>query len=167
MSQPALFLIRHARAGGPIAGERDIDRTLSDMGRADAARMAAALHGHGWTLGDIACSTARRCRQTADILLQTAPSASILFSDALYEGALDTYRAVLADLAAKARPGAPLTIIAHNPIVEQLAWECLGSASATRALANGFLPGMIIALAREPETDPDELPGRLVAVLAP
>ncbi|MCD7109845.1 histidine phosphatase family protein [Rhizobium sp. DKSPLA3] len=167
MSQPALFLVRHARAGGPRAGERDFDRTLDDMGRADAARMAATLQKRGWTLGDIACSSARRCRQTADILLGTTPSASISFEEPLYDGALDAYLAVIGDIRSRAGDGAPVTIIGHNPILEHLAWECLGSATATRALPAGFLPGMVIAIARKPDTAPDELPGRLVEVLNP
>lgn len=129
--------------------------------------MAVKLQKRGWTLGDIACSTARRCRQTADILLGTIPSASISFEEPLYDGALDAYLAVLGDIRARAGDGAPLTVIGHNPVLEHLAWECLGSAAATRALPAGFLPGMVIAIARRPETAPDELPGRLVEVLTP
>lgn len=129
--------------------------------------MAEALQKRGWTLGDIACSTARRCRQTADILLGAIPSASISFEEPLYDGALEAYLAVLDDIRTRAGNRAPLTLIGHNPVLEHLAWECLGSTAATRALPAGFLPGMVIAIARRPETAPGELPGRLVEVLAP
>ena len=167
MSQPALFLVRHARAGGPRAGERDFDRTLDEMGRTDAARVAALLQARGWSLGHIACSPARRCRETADILLGATPSASIAFEAPLYDGALDAYLAVLADLSEKAGTGEPLTLVGHNPILEQLAWECLGSTVATRVLPAGFLPGMVVAIARRPDAAPGERPSHLVEVLKP
>ncbi|KQS79179.1 hypothetical protein ASG25_11460 [Rhizobium sp. Leaf384] len=167
MSHPALFLVRHARAGAPRAGERDFDRTLDDVGRSDAARVADLFANQGWSLGDIISSPARRCRETAGILQGAAPSASISFAPPLYDGGLDAYLAAIDDHGASADPGLPMTIVGHNPILEQLAWECLGTTVAAGALPAGFLPGMIVAIARRQDGAPDERPSRLVAVLKP
>jgi phosphohistidine phosphatase len=160
-SQPRLFIVRHARAAAPHPGERDIDRRLEEAGRLDAAAIGARVLKRDWFLGHVICSPARRCRETAAILLETAPHASFTVLDTLYDGLLEAYLAVLADADATA----PLTLIGHNPTVEQLAWECLGNATASRVLPGGVQPGTVIAIAAD-DSD-DLLPGRLVDVLAP
>lgn len=153
--------MRHARAAAPQPGERDIDRHLEEAGRRDAGKIGACVLERDWFLGHVVCSPALRCRETAAILLKTAPHASFTVLDTLYDGMLDAYLAVLA----QADPDAPVTIIGHNPTVEQLAWECLGNATASRVLPRGVQPGTIIAVAAGDGAD--LLPRHLVDVLAP
>jgi phosphohistidine phosphatase len=156
---PTLFLVRHARADGPKPGERDFDRILDEQGQADALRIAEAIRARGWSLGRVVASPARRCRQTADILTDANPPMSLSHEPALYDGPLDAYLTLIDGAVGPL----PLTVVGHNPLVEQAAWACLGASLATQALRAGFLPAMVVAIAR----DPDGSPARLVEVLTP
>src|SRR5271165_1803532 len=61
-----LFLIRHAKAQ-PSIGSSDYERTLTDRGRKDARRVAAALAGRRVLPDVLVHSGAARAKETAEI----------------------------------------------------------------------------------------------------
>ena len=67
-----LFLIRHAKAQ-PSIGSSDYERTLTDRGRKDARRVAAALAGRRVLPDVLVHSGAARAKETAEILAGAWP----------------------------------------------------------------------------------------------
>ena len=66
-----LFLIRHAKAE-PSVGRDDYERRLTDRGRADARRVAAALAARKMLPDLLVHSGAARAKETAEIFAAEA-----------------------------------------------------------------------------------------------
>jgi phosphohistidine phosphatase len=124
-----LTVVRHAESTPARAGERDYDRGLSPVGRAecDALREWAsdpdALGAYGPVTALV--SGARRTRETFERAFEgTAFVERVEFSDLIYNG----HRAVgaedlLIDLAAIDPVTSSLALVAHNPSVLELVAE--------------------------------------------
>jgi phosphohistidine phosphatase len=67
-----LLILRHAKAI-PYAGRDDYERTLTDRGRADAARIAGHLATQVFHPDMVVHSGAARARETTDIVLRRLP----------------------------------------------------------------------------------------------
>lgn len=143
-ARATLLIARHARAQAAQPGERDFDRALDATGRLDASAMAKRLVEEGWALGHVVASPASRCRETAAALAAPQPPLSLRHEERLYSGGVQDYQAVI-DAADAAQS---LSLVGHNPSVEQLAHHLLGEAEAMRHLPNGFPPGGVLCLAR-------------------
>ncbi len=63
-----LCLVRHAKSDWSHPGLADHERVLNERGRRDGPRMAAALRQRGYAPGLIVASSARRARETAELL---------------------------------------------------------------------------------------------------
>jgi phosphohistidine phosphatase len=82
-----LYLLRHAKAAWALPGQKDFDRTLDDAGFADAEIVADIAADRGLRPDLVLCSTAVRCRQTADALRRAmTEDLDIRYIDALYAG---------------------------------------------------------------------------------
>lgn len=112
-----LFLLRHARSGWALPGQRDFDRALDDIGYAEAELIAQAAADHGIRPDLILCSTAARCRQTAEPLYRAlGEDIDVRYVDPLYTGPTSVYMDLME--AHANRPS--LMIIGHNPMIEEL-----------------------------------------------
>jgi phosphohistidine phosphatase len=135
-----LLLMRHAKSDRSDGSLTDHDRPLNQRGKRDAPRMGALLREKHLVPDAIVSSTARRARQTAELLAGTCGYTGEIDSTAsLYLAGADAYRQVLHDL-----PGEParVLIVAHNPGTEEFLGELIGTASTmpTAAIAHVSLP---------------------------
>jgi phosphohistidine phosphatase len=120
-----VLLVRHAHADWPLYSGRDFDRTLTPRGEEDAARIAHAILAAGLAPTLVLASSARRTRQTAEILAQVLGLASdrLLLVDALYNAKASALEAALRQAA---RPGTTTLLVAHNPGISELARTLAG-----------------------------------------
>ncbi|TDD72826.1 histidine phosphatase family protein [Actinomadura darangshiensis] len=134
---PTLIVLRHAKAVAGL-GMSDIDRTLNDRGRRDAAATGDWLRANGLVPGHVLCSTAARTRETLD---QLAVDAAVSFEPGIYDNDPDHLRTLVGEAPEDA---ARLLLVGHNPSVHQLVHDLTGEAPdafPTCALAVIELPG--------------------------
>jgi phosphohistidine phosphatase len=123
MTARTLVLMRHAKAEAP--GELpDIERPLTERGRADAGAIGSWLAAEGLRPGLVICSPATRTRQTwqgvAIGLAAAEPnggSPEVHYEQKLYDGGrselVDLVRAVSDDLTT-------VLVVGHNPTVSEV-----------------------------------------------
>jgi phosphohistidine phosphatase len=131
-----LFLLRHARAHWPRPGTADFDRPLSPDGVKEATSMAAMMVASGFAPQAVLCSTARRCRQTWELMAESFEDCPVDYLAELYQanpaGYLETIRLF--------GQGNALLVVGHNPMIEELAMALTADrdGSVPAALAGGF-----------------------------
>ena len=157
-----LFLLRHARAGWAKPGETDINRSLDDNGRTDAAKIGNLAAANFDLPANVLCSTAVRCRQTLDVFIScqnTKPD--IHYSSTLFTGQVDDYLSEIMRYS-----GDPaLLLVGHNPNIEYLLTVLLGEDSAKAAIPNGYPTAGLAVI--DIKHDLQERSGKLVAMLQP
>ena len=160
-----IYLLRHARAAWALPGQSDFDRPLDDLGFADAEILADTAADRGYSPGLVLCSTALRCRQTADAFRRALrEDLEIRHVDALYAGAVNVYR----DLIAAQADRASLMVVGHNPVIEETLQECLGNEAAACAIPAGYPPGALAVVDFDVPPTGGPLPiGRLADWLDP
>ena len=114
----------------------------------------------------ILCSTAERCRQTADAFRRTmTEDLEIRYVDELYAGGANVYR----DIICSQDPTlSALMVVGHNPVIEEILREILGEEAAVEAAPAGYPPGALAAI--DFDTRPSDgilPPGTLAAWLDP
>lgn len=151
-----IFLVRHAHAAWAAPGIRDFDRPLDLRGKDEAERLAATMAINGYLPDLVYCSTARRCRETLDIVLSgLAISPRIERSETLYCSLQDTYLDVIGS-----NHGTHTTavmIIGHNPMLEATALALLQNEPGVGedVLGAGFpTAGLLVADCKYGETGP-------------
>jgi phosphohistidine phosphatase len=107
-----VYLVRHAEAGAGVSG-KDVDRKLTERGRAGFERLLASL-GHSLIVTRVLSSPFLRARETAE-MLGLAAGAPVEPSDDLASGHASG-REMLA-LARQAGPGSAL--VGHNPEIAE------------------------------------------------
>jgi phosphohistidine phosphatase len=133
-----LFLLRHAKSSWDDPDQRDFDRTLNDRGRAAAPAMGRYMAANGVAPDRILVSTARRTRDTFDLVRAAAGwSAPTQFEDRIYMASSDTLLDLIQATPAEAQS---LLIIGHNPGLEDLTMLLSGSGvkGALEALREKF-----------------------------
>lgn len=160
-----LYLLRHARAAWAVAGQSDFDRPLDDLGFADAEILADMAADRGYSPELVLCSTALRCRQTADAFRRSLrEDLEIRHIDSLYAGAVNVYR----DLISGQADRASLMMVGHNPVIEEILQECLGERAAAHAIPAGYPPGALAVVDFDIRPSSGPLPiGRLTDWLDP
>lgn len=139
-----ITLLRHAKSSWEAApaGEPprpDKGRPLAPRGRRDAPRMAAWLAAHGVAADLILCSSARRTRETLDLV-----RAALLAKDGRVDTRDDLYLADAAEIVALARrlPDAVrhVLFIGHDPGLHEAAQllSGRGDVALRRLLAEKF-----------------------------
>ncbi|MDQ0320512.1 phosphohistidine phosphatase [Pararhizobium capsulatum DSM 1112] len=146
-----LYLLRHARAAWAQPDQTDFERTLDDVGYADAEIVADKAADRGFVPALVLCSTAERCRQTIEPFRRTmGEELDIQFLDTLYTGAFDEYHSLISGNGNVSS----LMVVGHNPAIQEVFFSLVGTTTAQGAAPKGFLPGMlaIIEFDTPPET---------------
>ena len=134
---PTLIVLRHAKAVAGL-GFPDIDRSLNDRGRRDAAETGRWLRDNDLVPNLVLCSTAARTRETLALL---EFQAEVGFESGIYDHDAD---GLLALVNRTPDEIGRLLLVGHNPSVHQLVHDLTGSAPdgfPTCALAVIELPG--------------------------
>ena len=155
-----LLVLRHAKSSWKDASVSDHDRPLNKRGMRTAPRMGRLLADEDLVPDAVFCSTARRARDTAELVTAAAGfEGKIEYRDDLYHAAPDAYLAAAA--AVKGDPDRVM-VVGHNPGMEMLVRVLAGHAEAfpTAALA-------VIDLDIDEWTEAPEADGHLVNLWRP
>lgn len=133
-----LHLLRHAKSSWKEDLD-DHDRPLSRRGRETARHLGRLLPAATGRLDLVVCSTARRARETLDLVLSGyAPAPKCLIEDGLY---LASAARLLARLKRLDDADDNVLVIGHNPGLHELAVALADAGSpAGRALVLGKFP---------------------------
>lgn len=111
-----LLLMRHAKSSWKDSHQADEARSLTKRGQRDAEAMALLLAARKLVPALILCSTARRARETAEIVVEHSGfEGEISFSSELYQSSPAEYIGLLSKTAGE---NTPVMIVAHNPDME-------------------------------------------------
>ncbi|GAA3729363.1 phosphohistidine phosphatase [Spinactinospora alkalitolerans] len=122
-----LIILRHAQAD-PGIGTSDADRELTGKGRVQAAAVGRLLAGEGLVPDHVICSTARRTRQTWELVAAGLPGEpTVDFEPAAYSAGLDAMFELIGLVGADV---GTLMVVGHNPTAAQLAAAFIGGVVA-------------------------------------
>lgn len=109
-----LILIRHAKSGWDDASLKDIERTLTDRGKSDAAMMAGRLIKKSIGIDAFVSSPAKRAKETAMIFMDEyrANRKELTLAPSLYEAPVKHFYDVINSLD---DGDDVVAIFAHNP----------------------------------------------------
>jgi phosphohistidine phosphatase len=140
-----LMLLRHAKSEKAEPGERDHERTLNARGRSETPKIGAYMARHGLIPDRAIVSTARRTRETWELLagaFRTPPP--VVFDDRLYDAAPKTIIAVVKEAE---RPERTLLVIGHNPGLHDTARLLIASGDVeARERLNEGMPTAALAV---------------------
>jgi phosphohistidine phosphatase len=110
-----LLLMRHGKSSWKDSSLPDYERPLKKRGKKDSAKMGKLLMEENILPKLILCSSAKRARQTAEILMEESHfSGKIKYLESFYMSEPETYVEKLRKLS----DTASVMIIAHNPGLE-------------------------------------------------
>jgi len=114
-------VLRHAKSDWGQPGLADHDRPLAPRGRRAAGLLAAHLAKEEVAPDVVLCSTARRARETFELVQDALPaSTTVFFERRLYGAASDELRARLHEVP----DGDPsVMVVGHNPGLQDLVLE--------------------------------------------
>jgi phosphohistidine phosphatase len=131
-----LILLRHAKSDWPDVPDRE--RPLAKRGRRDAPRIGRWLHEHGYQPDVVVCSTARRARQTWDLVApELDGSPSVRFEPRAYAASAQTLLYLAQELPSRFRAA---LLVGHNPGLSELASHLAAPAEIGRVTDNGPRP---------------------------
>lgn len=134
-----LILLRHAKSDWPDVPDRE--RPLAKRGRRDAPRMGRWLHEHGYQPDVVVCSSARRARQTWDLVApELDGSPAVRFEPRAYAASAQTLLYLVQELPSRYRTA---LLVAHNPGLAELASTLAAPAPA----GHGPRPGISLPTA--------------------
>ena len=115
-----LYMLRHAKAGLPAAGQRDHDRELTGRGRREAAALGARYAGDPDLPDLVVTSTAARAVQTATLWARAAglPERSITRRDGIYLAEAEAVLGLIRSLDERLQR---VLLVGHNPTFSELA----------------------------------------------
>lgn len=165
-----LILLRHAKSDWPDVPDRD--RPLAKRGRRDAPRIGRWLHEHGYQPDVVVCSSARRTRQTWDLVApELGGSPAVRFEPRAYAASAMTLLYLAQELPSRYRTA---LLIAHNPGLSELASQLAAAPDIGKVTGNGprpviSLPTAAVAVLEFPGDWPSLTPGhaRLVDHIIP
>jgi phosphohistidine phosphatase len=133
-----LHLLRHAKASTKEDVD-DYERPLSRRGRKTARRIGRNLSAKLGAIDLVLCSSARRTRETLDLVLdEFSPATRTSIEDGLYLASREKLTARLGRLDAR---DVAVLLIGHNPGLHELAVALADENSpAFQALASGKFP---------------------------
>jgi phosphohistidine phosphatase len=134
-----LILLRHAKSDWPDVA--DAERPLAKRGRRDAPKMGRWLHEHGCLPEVVVVSTARRTRQTWDLVApELGGSPAVRFEPRAYAASALTLLHLVQELPSRYQSA---LLIAHNPGLSELA----SNLAAPTVTDNGPRPGISLPTA--------------------
>lgn len=122
-----LLLLRHAKSSWEDPALSDHDRPLAPRGRKAARLIAAHLRADQPQNLLVLCSSARRARETLDLI---APAGEIQIERALYGASPDQ---LLARLRRVPDESDTVMLIGHNPAIQALVIDLVGGDSELAA----------------------------------
>ncbi len=120
-----LSLLRHAKSSWKNPTLPDHERPLNSRGKAAAPVMGKAMANHGLVPDLVLCSTARRTRDTLDLVLpELKAEPKVVYEDGLYHGTPNEMLAIL-----QAAPGnaGHILLVGHNPELQRFVLDLIGS----------------------------------------
>ncbi len=137
MSKLLLSLMRHASA---LVDSKDHERKLSPVGHQESRSAGLELAKVG--LDRVLCSTALRAAETCEeVCGQLEHQPAIEFERGLYLAEPDIIFERLSELPLGAEH---VLVIAHNPGVQQLAWDLAAGSSLRAQLRAGMPPATLV-----------------------
>lgn len=120
-----LSLLRHAKSSWSNPALPDRERPLATRGVTDAPLMGKAMAERGIDPELVLCSSARRTRDTLDLVLpELRVEPKIVYVDALYHGSPEEMLEMLHGI----QPGASrVMLVGHNPEIQAFALDLVGS----------------------------------------
>ena len=116
------MLLRHAKSDWPDVS--DHARPLAKRGRRDAPAVGRWLREHGYLPDVVVCSTARRTRQTWELIApELGGSPSVTFEPRAYDASALTLLYLAQELPGRYRTA---LLIGHNPAISELANSLAG-----------------------------------------
>lgn len=113
-----LHLLRHAKSSWDEPSQADRDRPLSQRGVEDASLVADHLRRERILPGVVLCSSARRTRETLDLLGSALlPECDVRIEDELYAATADELMARLRTAPSDAQQ---VLVLGHNPGLQRL-----------------------------------------------
>lgn len=120
-----LMLLRHAKSDWSEAGGRDHDRPLNRRGREAVPALAAYMKRNALAPDRVLCSTAKRTRETFELIAAGLPTPPpVEFDERLYAAEPNT---ILGLVRATPRTVHSLLVIGHNPGLQQAALLLIAS----------------------------------------
>jgi len=139
-----LLLLRHAKSSWDNPGGRDFDRPLAPRGRRTAPLIGGHLRDRQLLPDLVLCSTARRARETYDLVVPAVGGSTIQFEQALY---LATPATLLRLVQATPATVERLLVVGHNPGLQQFAGLLAGSGDgAARERLQAKFPTAALAI---------------------
>ena len=128
-----LMLMRHAKADWPdVADQR---RPLAKRGRHDAPVIGRWLREHGYLPDVVICSSARRTRQTWELVApELGGSPKVTFDDRAYDAGEMALLYLARELPASYQAG---LLIGHNPAISDLAASLTEPSAGDAGAAGG------------------------------
>ena len=130
-----LLLLRHAKSSWKDSDIDDHDRPLNKRGKRDAPRMGQLLRDENLLPDLIVTSSAKRCRKTAEHVIQSSGyRGETRITGELYEADAQKLREFVSQLADES---SRVLLIAHNPGMEEFLEALVGvyTSLSTAALA--------------------------------
>ncbi|VVT22867.1 histidine phosphatase family protein [Rhizobium sp. EC-SD404] len=157
-----IYLLRHARAVWAEPGTRDFDRALDARGREDARALGIEMAAKDLRPDRVICSSAKRCRETWDLVAEALPISDVTFTEALYVEDQAAYLDIIRDIEGTGS----VMLVGHNPMMEDTATALLedDGRKASAELRRGF-PTCGLAIIDLTEVSPD-LPARKASLHA-
>jgi phosphohistidine phosphatase len=156
-----LLLLRHAKSSWAEAGRADHDRPLNARGLRDAPRMGELLRDEGLEPDGVVASTARRARETADLVVDAGGfDGAVALDEDLYGADVDAILEVVRRYGAAAQT---LLVVGHNPGMEEVLEHLT---DAQEHMATATLAAIEVAIDDWGELD-DGTVGRLVGLWRP
>ncbi len=119
-----IFLLRHAKSSWENSDLSDFDRPLNPRGLETAPFMGKIIEKNLFQIDLIVCSPAKRARQTAILLKETAKiSGGIEYDDRIYEASPSRLLEVISEIAEKYESA---MLVGHNPGLEGLVKSLAG-----------------------------------------
>jgi phosphohistidine phosphatase len=139
-----IHLLRHAKSSWSDTGVADHDRPLAPRGQRDARRLAKHLGQHGVAPALVLCSSARRSRDTLELIARSLPrKTKILVEDELYAAPAEALLQRLGWIP-DVLPSALL--IGHNPGLQDLALTLAGHGPGLDRLRESFPTCALVAM---------------------
>mgnify|MGYP001197184817 CR=1 FL=1 len=127
-----LTLFRHAKASQDGSAPRDFDRTLTDEGRRQAARMGAYMAAQGLRPDLALVSPSQRTMETFDLAApHLNPAPRLVRAEPLYNALPAT---IVDEITGAPETAAHILVIGHNPGLHALALMLIDPRAADPAL---------------------------------
>ena len=112
-----IYLLRHAKAEWDGERPTDRDRRLSREGREEALAMGERMRKRAFFPEETICSTARRARETLEIIRSALPLSEPIFDPVLYEGRWPDFLPLLKETD---KAAGSVLLVGHNPGISAL-----------------------------------------------